>query len=342
MQAFYALFVARNREFLRDRGTLAWNFLFPFLVVFALSLIFSGESRVAYKVAVMGGGPNGSYSKQLNPQVRAFLQTQYVQFIPADDVAQVSDKVRRHQFDMALDVSGDTRYWINPSNPKGYFLERVLWGSNNYNALQRGELEGQEIRYVDWLIPGILGMNVMFSCLWGVGYVMVRYRKAHILRRLKASPISAFQFISAQIASRLLLVMFVTIVLFVGMDLFLDFFHLGSLVNVFLLFALGSTCHISLGILIASRTKSQELAGGMLNLATWPMMFLSGVWFSLEGNSDWLIFLARIFPLTHMVDASRKILLDGASLSMVWPEIAVLSVMTAVFLLVGSLLFRWE
>ena len=341
MRAFYALFVARNKEFLRDRATLAWNFLFPILAVFALALIFSGDERDVYKVALVGVAPNGTAGDHAPPPVQAFLKTRYVKFVPVEDLAEAQEKVRHHQFDMVLDVTPATRYWVNPENPRGYFLERVLWGGGNTNGFAREELDGRRIRYVDWLLPGILGINMTFGCLWGVGYVIVRYRTAHVLRRLMASPVTAFQFIAAQIASRMMLVAFVTTVLFVGMDLVLDFIQLGSLIELAFMFALGAVCHIALGILIASRTHSQELAGGLLNLATWPMMFLSGVWFSLEGSADWLVALAQIFPLTHLVNATRQIMLDGATLATVWPEAAIMAGMTAVFLAAGSALFRW-
>jgi ABC-type multidrug transport system permease subunit len=355
MRAFFALFVARNREFLRDRATMAWNFMFPFVAVGAIALVFSGDGRELYKVGVVGlpgvSAAEGTVPREAllaaadgDRAVRAFLETRYVHFIPlaTEALAEAEDKVRHHLYDLVLDVRGAPRYWVNPTNPKGYFLERVLWSAGAGNGFRREVLEGREIRYIDWLLPGILGMNMMFSCLWGVGYVIVRYRKGLILRRLRVTPISAVQFICAQIASRLVLVLFVTAVLYLGLDLVLDFYRAGSLANLFLVFALGSICNIALGILIASRTSNQELAGGLLNLATWPMMFLSGVWFSLEGSASWLIALAKVFPLTHLNDAARKVMVDGAGLAGIVPELTWLGAMTLVFLFAGALLFRWE
>ncbi len=139
MRTFYALFMARNKEFMRDRGTLAWNFLFPFLAVFAMAFIFSGNERELYKVAVMGAG-NGARAEESTAAAREFLETRYVQFVPAEDLAAAQNKVRHHQFDMALDLSEGVRYWINPSNPKGYFLERVLWGSGALGVGQPGRV----------------------------------------------------------------------------------------------------------------------------------------------------------------------------------------------------------
>jgi ABC-type multidrug transport system permease subunit len=170
----------------------------------------------------------------------------------------------------------------------------------------------------------------------------VRYRKGLILRRFKATPVLAAQFISAQILSRLVLVLFVTVVLFFGLDLVLGFYNAGSLLALLLVAALGSICMIALSIAVSARTTNLELAGGLLNLVTWPMMFLSGVWFSLEGSAPWLIWLSKAFPLTHLIDAARKIMMDGATLAGVLPELGWLTAMTAVFLASGAALFRWE
>ena len=345
--------MARNREFLRDRGTLAWNLLFPFLAVFIIAMVFSGEGRQVYKVGIVAknaadfsakakSGDWSAMGEGLTPAVRAFLAVRIIKFVPLAGEDAAREKVRYHTLDMALALSNPPRYWVNPDNPKGYVLERVLWGAGSSNGFVREAMAGRQIRYVDWLLPGILSMNMMFSSLWGVGYVIVRYRKGGILRRLKAAPITALQFITAQIASRLILVLFITTVLFLGMDLILDFFLLGSIFSLFFTFALGAACLIALGILISARIHSLELAGGLLNLASWPMMFLSGVWFSLEGSDEWLIWVAKAFPLTHMVNASRAIMIDGATLLDVWPELALLSGLTVVFLTLGSLLFRWE
>jgi len=99
---------------------------------------------------------------------------------------------------------------------------------------------------------------------------------------------------------------------------------------------------ISLGLLVAARVTSEELAGGLLNMVTWPMMMLSGVWFSLEAASDWIQKLALAFPLTHMLSAARAVMLDGANAAEILPQLLTLAGMTAVFLAVGALSFRWH
>jgi ABC-2 type transport system permease protein len=203
-------------------------------------------------------------------------------------------------------------------------------------------VSGREIRYVDWLIPGLIGMNIMFSALYGVGYVIVRYRKNGVLKRLKATPLSAIEFLTAQVFSRLWLIMAVAMVVFFGTNFFVDFAMYGSYLTLFLVFAMGAFTMISMGLVIAARIASEEFAEGMLNMVSWPMMFLSGVWFSLEGTNTVVQQLAKVFPLTHMIDAARAVMFDGATLAGVAPELLILALMSAVFLSIGALLFRWE
>jgi ABC-type multidrug transport system permease subunit len=116
----------------------------------------------------------------------------------------------------------------------------------------------------------------------------------------------------------------------------------GSYVNLFLISLVGAVCLISLGLLVAARFSSEELAGGILNLLTWPMMLLSGVWFSLEGTNPIVRKIALFLPLTHLVDGARAIMTEGAGLMEIAPNLAVLAAMAAVFLSIGSFIFRWE
>ena len=342
MKRFLAVLVARNREFLRDRSSLVWNILLPVLLIFGFAFMFSGEQRDLFKVGVYGQSVQPEQMEKLKADYPIF-NVRYIHFFPVADLSAALVKVEHHQIDMLFSlVPGEqAKYWLNASSQNGYLLEQLLQ-RNGVSLLQRQEVTGREIRYVDWLIPGVLGMNMMFSALFGVGYVIVRYRKNGMLRRLSATPLSAFEFLSAQVVSRLWLILTISTLVYIGCDLFVDFIMLGSYLNLLLIFTLGSMCMISLGLLMASRVSSEELAGGLLNMLTWPMMILSGVWFSLEGASEWVQMLAQIFPLTHVVDAARAIMTDGAGFTDVSNHYAVLLAMTLAFMGLGSYLFRWE
>ena len=140
----------------------------------------------------------------------------------------------------------------------------------------------------------------------------MRYRKSGFLKRLHATPLTAFEFLSAQVLSRLLLILFVTLILYVGISIIIGFHNAGSFFTLALVAILSALSMIALGLTIAARFSSEELVGGLLNLLTWPMMLLSGIWFSLEGSPRWMQWIAHIFPLTHALDAARAVMLDGA------------------------------
>jgi len=330
LKRLWAVLVARNKEFVRDRASLMWNLAFPFLVVFGFAYMFTVDEQNVFKVAVLGELEGG------------FAETAHIQFVPVDDEQAALAKLSRHQFDMLVAAGDPPRYWVNSSSPQGYLVERILWGATEGPRPIKSTVEGREIRYVDWLLPGLLGMNMMFSCLFGVGYVIVRYRKNGVLRRFKATPVTAFEFLTAQVGSRMLLVLVVTAIIYFGSYALIGFQVVGSHLAVLTVFAVGATSLISLGLLVASRTASEELAGGLLNLFSWPMMFMSEVWFSLEGSPEWVRLLAKLFPLSHMTSAARAILNDGATLLDVAPDLAALVVMTGVFGVIGAWLFRWE
>jgi len=335
MKRFFAILHARNMEFIRDKSSLGWNIFFPLLLVLGFAAVFSGEPPAMFKVGVIGD------TATLTGSDAEFLKTKYIQFIVIDNADAAIDKVGHFQLDMLLDLREGKQYWINENSPNGYVLERMI-NSGKQSVYQRRTVQGRKIRYVDWVVPGILAMNMMFSCLFGVGYVIVRYRKNGFLKRLKATPLNPFEFLLAQMTSRLILIQTITIIVYVGCNYFIHFQMRGSYVSLFLVSLLGSICLISLGLLVSARLKSEELAGGILNLLTWPMMLLSGVWFSLEGTNPIVQKIAQFLPLTHLVDGARAIMTEGAGLMDIAPHLAILALMTAVFLSIGSFIFRWE
>jgi len=338
LKRLLAVWHARNLEFLRDRSTLIFNFLFPLALVIAFAVIFGGQPRALFKVDVVAP-PGAALDARLHP----FLDTRYVDFvrIRPQDVEATIRKVGRHETDLLLDLRTAPRYWVNEDSPKGYLAEKLLLESAG-GHVTREPVSGAAVRYVDWLLPGILGMNMMFSCLFGVGYVVVRYRKSGFLRRLSATPVTAFEFGAAQVLSRLLLTVSVTSLLYAALALLVPFRNEGSTLLLLLVAISGALAMISFGFMMAARFASEELANGAINLASWPMMLLSGVWFSLEGAPAWLQHVAKALPLTQMLEAARAVMLDGAGFMDVLPQLGWLAAMTLLFLGVAAGGFRWR
>ena len=327
-----AVFVARNREFFRDRSTLAWSVLLPIAIVFGFAFAFSGSAPERYTIGVLGDPAAAERT----------LGIEHVDYARVRDRSRGVEQVRQHELDLLIDAR-EQRYWVSDASPKGYMLERVLRGLNvDERVYSRESVPGRVIRYVDWLVPGLLAMNMMFTALFGVGFVIVRYRKNGVLKRFKATPLRPAEYLIAQLGSRLMIIVVITSAIFVGSHAILDFPIQGNPLGLLLVLIAGGICLISLGLIVAARTASEELAGGLLNLFSWPMMFLSGVWFSVEGLHPWLQIVAHGLPLTHVIDAARAVMIDGAGLAAIAPQLGLLLAMAGVFLAIGAALFRWE
>ncbi|MBW1865672.1 MAG: ABC transporter permease [Deltaproteobacteria bacterium] len=342
----WIMFKARNREFFRDRAAFGWNFLFPFLIVAGFGVIFGAKTYTAYNIGLFPHETGAVSPAQV--QIPAGLRDmRYIKFIGIPTKAEGLDKLQHHKIDFLLKL-GDPpyEYYVSDASPKGYVMEQIFKSSlippDFQTGAQKKEIQGTAIRYLDWLFPGVLAMNMMFSALWGVGYVVVRYRKNGVLKRLKVTPLTAFEYLSAQALSRIFLLMFTLVVVWLGCDFIFSFVVLGSYVDLILIFFLGSTSLTALGLVLASRGTSEEFTTGILNFISWPMMFLSEVWFSLEGAPRWIKGVSQIFPLTHILTAVRKIMHDGAGLMDISVEIIILTLMTLAFLTLGAVMFSWN
>ena len=342
MKQFKAIVKARTMEFIRDKGTFFWNLIFPVLLVVGFSFAFSDRDEALFKVGLLGGGAENRQEQFFQLAQVDFIE--YTQEDPDNSKERILQKVRLHQLDMLIDLK-QKEYYINPESSNADLLKFLLimdTGEKNSLNLMEKQVKGRAIRYVDWLVPGVIGMNMLFSCLFGVGFVIVRYRKNGVLKRMKATPVSSFTFISAQMASRFLIVTLTSIFVFSGTHFFFHFLMLGSYWNLLFITMLGILCMLALGLIFAARIKSEELAGGLINIVTFPMMIFSGVFFSLEGTPDFLQKMSRVLPLTHFIEGARAVMLEGAGLWEILPNLLVLAGMTVVFLIVAALSFNWD
>ena len=329
LRNIWAIFHARNMEFVRDRGSFIWNMILPIFFIFALSFAFGRDNNRIFDIGLYGTGSD-----------HAILQSEYIDSIPYEDFEIAKTRLARHQIALLLDLNTNT-YYVNPLSSESKVVAE-LFANFEDTRWQLQTIEGEAIRYIDWVVPGVLAMNMMFSGFFGVGFVIVRYRKNGVLKRFRATPLRPVEFVTAQIGSRLLIVVLNFTAVYIGTNFLLNFVMHGSYLTLLLLAVVSVTCVISLALIFASRIKSEELAGGLLNVAIWPMMLFSGLFFSLDGAAPFLKTLSKIFPLTHFLEGARAVMLDGASFVEVLPNFGVLVGMTFLFLIVASLLFRWE
>ena len=336
MKEIFALWMARNREYYRDKGSLFWSFVATPLIVIILALAFSSESQEIFRAGQLTS----------EDSIGAFTTEPTIEIIVYKNLQNAIRQVRFHQLDILVDTttssgSDNPRYWINPESAKGSLLEKLLIQDTSVQW-HREETIGKKIRYIDWVIPGILAMNIMFSGLWGIGYVIVRYRKNGVLKRLQATPLAAWKFLLSQALSRLSIMLIVSILVYTICNLFIGFMMEGSHLLLLLIAVVGNLAIISISLLMACRTASEELANGLLNLISFPMLLLSELWFSLDDAPQWLQDLSQLLPLTHLVKAARKVMLEGAGFNDITPQLLILALMTIVFVTLAGVLFRWH
>lgn len=354
-QRIRAIFIARNREFYRDSAGLIWNILMPMLMIVGFAFIFGSGQQPLLKVGLLSDtDPPAPAPKSADQPAHSalalLLELPAIQRIPIEDEQAGVAKVARHQIDLLLSSPAAERYWINPDSNSGRLAERLLLDATSVAEAQpaptpgpqRQTAVGMTLSYADWAVPGVLAMNLMFSSLWGVGWVVVRYRKNGVLRRLRATPLLPLEFLIAQILSRLFVVMASSLIVYAGASLLLDFPMRGSYLALILVYIAGAVCMISVGLIVASRIRTEELADGLLNMLSWPMLLLSGVWFSMDGASWAAQMASNLVPLTYLVQAARSIMIDGAGLTDVMPQIVLLLAIGTALTAVAARLFRWE
>ncbi len=341
----WAMFKARNYEFFRDKAAFGWNFLFPFLIIAGFGIIFGGRDYSGFKVGVFPT-PTEAVVLADTSLPKKFIETKHLEFIGFKSLEQGLEKLQHHKIDFLIRLDSPAmQYWLLESSPKAYIVEHLFQaglipGEAVYG--EKVEVQGEEIRYIDWLFPGILAMNMMFSALWGVGYIIVRYRKNGVLKRLGATPLTAFEYLAAQALSRIFLLMFTLVIVWAGSDLLFSFHVAGSYIDLFIVFFFGSLSLTSIGLLLAARGISEEFTSGALNFIAWPMMFLSEVWFSLEGAPQSVKIFSQFLPLTHLLQAARKVMNDGATLADVSSECLIMLGISLFCMVLGAALFSWN
>lgn len=332
MRKIWALFKARNLEFVRDKGALSWNFIFPIFIILGISLAFNGH-RPMFKVGYLGD------ETKLKSELAEVYDLPHIKLIKVDDWEKAKIQLQQHNFHLLINLMDTPDYWVNTLSREGQFLDKLLSTDTN---LERHELTNKQIGYVDWLLPGILAINMMYGALYGVGYVIVRYRKNGYLKRLQATPLRPFEFLCAQLGSRLVISQIVVTIVFIGCCLILKLNIQGNYLLLLLLSILGSFSLIGLGLMLCSRVMSEELSRGLLEMMAWPMLLLSQAFISLDQAHVSLQWISKALPLTYLIHGWREVMYYGAGFKDIMPDMIFLTCFGFVCLLVGAKLFKWH
>jgi ABC-2 type transport system permease protein len=333
------LTLVRFREFLREPEAVFWVFVFPILLAAGLGIAFRNRPPDVLKIGTVTPEISQALRREKLLDVEQFSQ-------PAADQALRQGKVVM----LAVPgVDGAIVYRYDDTNPEGR-TARMLADQALQRAAGRVDPVGASdqfmrepgSRYIDFLIPGLLGMNLMGSAIWSMGFAIVDARRRKLMKRLVATPMPRQYYLLSFVFSRLtMLVVEVSFLLGFGSLVFQVPLR-GSLVALTALCVLGSLAFSAVGLLIASRVQTIEAASGLMNLVMLPMWIFSGVFFSSQRFPDLLQPVIKALPLTAAIDALRANMLQGAGVLNVAPQLGILAAWLVVCFTLALRLFRWK
>lgn len=361
------LLVFRMKEFRREPAVLFWAIFFPLVMMVVLGLAF--RPREAPKLAVLLVVPPGDeYAQNMQKALDAFELDQGLDADGKPDRTKplrVIAKPTREEALLAL-TRGDASLLIEPvkASVPIYRYDKTHPESRTAHLLAdaalrdylvpagaqapalrpaaQEKIDANGSRYIDWFVPGMLGMSIMNGSLWGLGFALVEMRAKKLLKRFAVTPMSRSHFLGAQAVGRMLVVALQATVMLVFSYFAFGVEVKGSLLAFALVAAVGNLTFGGIGLLVGSRVRNTEVAAGIMNIPMLPMIFLSGVFFSASNFPDVVQPLIRSLPLTALIDAFRRIANEGGGLESVWKELVVLVVWCVGTMIVALRIFKWS
>jgi ABC-2 type transport system permease protein len=338
------LMLARLREFFREPAAIFWVYGFPIILAVALGIAFRNRPVEKYAVDVQAGPQAEALAATLkkNPRFEVTVQNE----------ATARLRLRTGRTELVIAPKAGSQpgydYFFVPSRSESQLarnqaddtLQRAA-GRKDPAATTATEVNDPGGRYIDFLVPGLLGMSLMGGGLWGVGFVTVDLRIRKLLKRFLATPMKKSHFLSAIMLSRLVFMIPEVLVLLVFAYFVFGVQISGSLWAVLILILIGAFTFAGIGLLVASRARTIETVSGLMNLVMLPMWVLSGIFFSSERFPAAAQPFIKVLPLTPLNHALRAVMLEGTSLMALWPQIAIMLGWGVVTFLLALRWFRW-
>jgi ABC-type multidrug transport system permease subunit len=357
------LTLGRIREFLREPEVIFWVFAFPILLVCALGIAFRNTGPEKVHIAVERTGADDAASKALfdalsrSTDVEPLLLSseEATQALRSGKVAlvvqpkSVGAKAETDNSGQQNNQLSNFDYRFDPTRPESRQARLVAddalqRAAGRSDVVRAGEQTFTEpgARYIDFLIPGLLGMNLMGSGMWGLGFTIVNSRMRKLLKRFAATPMRRFHYLFSFVLSRLIFLVLEVAVVIVFAWFAFGYVVRGSFLEMSFLLLLGAMTFSGIGLLVAARPRTIEGVSGLMNLVMMPMWLLSGTFFSSERFPEVIQPFIKALPLTALNDSLRGVMNDGASISTHWVAICVLLAWGVISFMLALKTFRWQ
>jgi ABC-2 type transport system permease protein len=339
------LLMARMLELKREPEVVFWVFIFPLLLALGLGIAFRNKPGNAASVAIV---QFAGWQDAQDLLARSAHPDQIKVNVLNENDARQGFRLGKYDLVIEPDSKGGFTYLYDPARP-----ESVLAKAEVNDAIQAAAGRKESVatttvtssepgsRYIDFLIPGLLGMNLMNSGMWGIGFALVDMRQRKLLKRFVGTPMRRSDFLLAMASSRLILMIIEVGLLLVFGVLFFHMRVLGSVGAIALIAAIGSLTFGGVGLLTASRAQKIESVSGLINLVMMPMWIFSGVFFSYERFPTIIHPFIKALPLTALNDALRASILEGTPILHQWPRLLVMIIWGGFSFALALKWFRW-
>ena len=364
-----ALISVLFKEIVREPAVLFWGIVFPILMSWTLGIAFSQKHEVIRNVAIIADQNiqrnskiiqrlNDLRAEKLKPardqemyrlavETPNLGRTVYTFMQTGKDNAFIL--LKRGNVTVILEESDEKiLYHFDPLNSEAQLTYREVGAifNRNFNFFQKTAddvriLTLKGTRYIDFLIPGLISMGIMMSCMWGISYSIIDKRSKKLLRRMIATPMKKSNFLVALMIARLTMNIVESSLLFLFAYLYFKTEIQGDIFALFAVFLAGNLCFSGLAVFVSSRTSNTEIGNGLINLVVTPMMVLSGIFFSYHNFPEWGVGIIQKMPLTMMADSVRSIFNEGAGFISILPEVAIMTFAGMFFFIFGLKIFKW-
>lgn len=369
----WQMIVVYFKEMIREPAVLFWGIVFPILMSLGLGVAFTKKTDVTRKIAIVGNFEAGENSNQsISLPGKIFLgktesgskpeNENYKLVIPDEQMGntiilfqnksweEAMVMLKRGNINLILAHEKDSlRYYFDPMNTDAQLtylkLSKFLGDETGHSANNHSTIEPLTIsgtRYIDFLVPGLIAMGVMMSCMWGLSYGIIDKRSKKLLRRMVATPMKKSYFLIALITVRFAMNLIESLLLLLFAWLVFDIAIQGSIPALLMVFIAGNIVFSGIAVFISSHTSNTEIGNGLINAIVMPMMVLSGVFFSYHNFPDWSIPVIQKLPLTLLADGLRSIFIEGAGFAELFIPFIIMVLTGTLFFIAGLKVFKWH
>ena len=358
MKPFVSMVRANLKMTVRNRMNLFWLLVFPAVFILLFGYLVGGNSNFSAGVGVVNGSAT-PISKQMVSVMKKSKIFELQNGAKKEELQKLKDgKITAVLVFPEKAVQGKplrVQSYIDKSKQgtsqataaaigqiAEQFNQQAAGPTPRIIALNTRSVQSKNLRFIDFLVPGLLGMSIMNNGLIGLSSAFVVMRERGILRRVRVTPFPLMSFIAARVLTQLLIALLQATILLGMAKVAFNLSMVGSLLNVAAFVILGSLAFLTIGFFIAGVSRKVESANALANLVGFPMLFLAGVFFPLDQAPTWIQYVAKVLPLSYLADGLRQVMIYGASISHLWVDATALLATAVIGLLLATRFFRWE